>query len=249
MKSKISIGKYFLNSIILLSFSILFLSTTITMLNTYRQYRSKINLLTETYIKEQEAIIKYNVEQMVADIEFRCLNGDKPMESLRNKILTWISQVRFPNQGRNPGFFFIRSIEGVSILSISTPELVGLDISDRKDPDGIVTHDLFIETLKDGNGEGFADYSWYNPDTKQVEKKRSYIKVIPGWDSYLGAGFWLNDIQSVIDERKDLLRLSIQKQFLIMIILMIILAISSLIISQLFKKKMINNFNYFIQFL
>ena len=105
---KKSIGKYFLNSIILLSFSLLFLSTAISMFNTYRQYLVTTKSLAETYIEEQEAIIKYNVKQMVSDIEYRCLNESIDKESLRNRILEWLIQVRFPNQGKNPGFFFIR---------------------------------------------------------------------------------------------------------------------------------------------
>ncbi len=245
---KKSIGKYFLNSIILLSFSLLFLSTAISMFNTYRQYLVTTKSVAETYIEEQEAIIKYNVKQMVSDIEYRCLNESTDQKSLRKKILEWLIQVRFPNQGKNPGFFFIRSMDGISIMSVSTPNLVGVDISNKKGPDGIITHDLFIKTLKDGNGEGFANYSWFNPDTGKVEKKRSYIKTISGWNSYLGAGFWLNDIQSVIDDKKDAIFHLLVKQFFIMIILMIIFAFTVFIVSLFFRKKMIRHFSHFINF-
>jgi len=248
MNPKKSIGRYFLNSIILLSFSMLFLNTAITTFNTYNKYKEQCKSITESYIEKQEAIVKYQVEYAVLDIETRCSNSETSQDKIKKTLLDWISQVRFPNQGRNPGFFFIRSFNGKSVMSVSTPHLVGTDISKKKDPNGIVTHDLFIKTLENGNGEGFADYSWFNPDTNQVEKKRSFIKVIPGWDSYIGSGFWFNDIQSVIDAKKTELYLALQKQLLIMIILMIILTFSSFLISQFFKKKLIKNFNHFIHF-
>ena len=218
------------------------------MLNTYRQYQTQSMLISKEYVDEQDSIFRYEVRVAIDDIEFRKLFGEGLQKNRQERMIAWLSNIRFPNRGNNPGFFFIRALDGRSILSISTPELIGQNISDLKDPDGIVTHDLFMKVLEEGNGEGFANYSWFNPDTRQVERKRSYIKLIPGWNSYLGSGFWLDDIQSVIDKRNAEILAVLRNQLLIMITIMLFFSISAILVSRLFRKKMVNNFNHFINF-
>ena len=168
--------------------------------------------------------LKYEVERVVNDIEFRIENSTYLLEMIKLKTLKQLGETRFPNKGKNPGIYFAKSYDGIQILSVSKPELVGEDVSQFTDPNGIVTHELFMRIVNNSDG-GFADYSWFNPTNKEIQKKRSFIKGVPELQLYIGAGFWFDDINSVIDAKKIDLIKDVKIYFIIVVLIILILYI------------------------
>ena len=65
----------------------------------------------------------------------------------------------------------MRTYEGIQLMSISRPDLIGQDVSLMTDTNGINSHQLLMETIK-APGGGFGDFDWFNPTTRKVEPQR-----------------------------------------------------------------------------
>lgn len=57
------------------------------------------------------------------------------------------------------------------------PRLVGRNVSDLKDPDGMLIIRKMID-IANSKGEGSLDYQWRNPVVGKLEKKRAFIKRV-----------------------------------------------------------------------
>jgi cytochrome c len=88
-------------------------------------------------------------------------------------------------------YLFVLDKTGLTLAHGGNAALVGKNNYDLKDVDGI----YFIRELIKiaiAKGNGFFEYKWTNPATKKVQKKRSYIKVIPDVpDTYIFSGYYM----------------------------------------------------------
>jgi cytochrome c len=67
--------------------------------------------------------------------------------------------------------------------------LIGKDMWATKDPDGLLYIQAFAQTIAK-SGFGWVDYKRTNPETKKIEAKSSYIKLVPGTKLFVGCGFY-----------------------------------------------------------
>ncbi len=67
--------------------------------------------------------------------------------------------------------------------------LIGKDMWATKDPDGFLYIQAFEQTIAT-SGFGWVDYKRTNPETKKIEAKSSYIKLVPGTKLFVGCGFY-----------------------------------------------------------
>ncbi|NOQ25713.1 MAG: response regulator [Bacteroidales bacterium] len=248
MNSKRSISRKVLVAVFVITTLSMALLALVSIFAKNYECKKECKLITETYINEQDLIVKYEVERAVNDIEFRIKNSGYTQEILQNKILELLADARFSNKGKEQGIFFVRSYDGVQMLSVSKPELVGKDVSQLKDSDGLITHELFMNIVNDSKS-GFADYSWFNPVTGTVQKKRSFIKGIPELQWYIGAGFWFDDINSVIEEKKIHLKTVVRNYIFSLLIIILISYITIFIVARKISKKIRDNFEKFSLFL
>ena len=241
-----SISKKFQYTILTVTFSAIAMLAVLLIIVKYTDCIKECDSITEIYFKEQENIVKYEVDRAVKEIQSDLKTRNQSIEESKTYAIEKYRNIRFPNKGKELGFFFIRSYDGIQWLSVSLPELEGTDVSKRKDPDGITTHDLYMDIVKKGGG--YADYSWYNPVTKDVQKKRSYIKGIPELECYIGAGFWFDDINTVIDARKDKLINDVKIYILGLLVVTIIFYLIIYFIIRNISKKIKASFFRFSQF-
>jgi len=246
MIQKKSICRQFLVSTVsIITATMIFLAVILIFVKVY-ECKKECKYITESYINEQESIVKYEVEREVKNIRYRISNSCITNESEKIKYIEQLRAIRFFNKGKEPGIFFIKSYDGVQILSVSKPELEGKDVSQFTDPDGIITHDLFMSTVNKSGG--FADYSWFNPVTRKVHIKRSFIKGVPELQWYIGAGFWFEDINSVIDVKNNDLKKDVLRYLIIIALIISILYILIYIISRNIFFNIKDNFNRFSLF-
>lgn len=190
----------------------------------FSDFNRETRQLRNNYIHSQKRIVKKEVEQVLAYMEWRRTSAEIPEKKLQKEVLEWISKIRFPNLGREDGILMARSYQGKLLMSVSTPELIGNDISKKTDQEGINTHKQFMEIVSNPEG-GYAEYSWFNPVTKKIGRKITFVMGITEWQWYIGAGFWLDDINELIEQRKKDL-----KQGLIGYVTLIVLTMFILII-------------------
>ncbi|MCD6486247.1 MAG: PAS domain S-box protein [Syntrophobacterales bacterium] len=247
MKTKRSISRTFMIIMIVIAYFPVVILGGVAIQRQYSDFDKESRQLKEKYIEAQEIIVKHEVEKVIEDIQYRRQNTRLTEKELKKKILKWLSTIRFPNRGNEPGILFVRSYNGTLLMSVSTPELIGKDISKITDPNGINTHEQFMKTIKNPEG-GYADYSWHKPTTKKVAPKRTFTKGIPDWKWYIGAGFWFDDINSVIEQKRLKLKSTVKGYVVTIVLTMLILFMFIYMILRYLSGKIEKSFDGFSSF-
>ncbi|MBU1221632.1 methyl-accepting chemotaxis protein [Myxococcota bacterium] len=97
----------------------------------------------------------------------------------------------------NAEYFFVFS--GTTAIYHLNPKLIGTDMSQTKDPNGVrMIHELFKAA---SSGGGFVNYSFQKPGAG-VEPKISFATPIPGTDMWVGTGIYLDNVAKMENSMK-----------------------------------------------
>ena len=152
-------------------------------------------------------------------------------KSVQEKVLKDIREIRFGNNG----YIFVISYDSI-YLSHIRKNFIGQNAITNNDTVGIkkVIEDL-IEISK--KGEGFYSYVQNKkPDNEQPIKKVSFVKGLENWSWMIGTGFYEDDMQQAIDDKRDELNKEYKEYFVKTIIFTIILILALMVISIYFSK-------------
>ncbi len=245
-KKKHLVDVIMVNMLLMISLPLILLGS-LAIFGEYYFFRQERQSITKAYIQEQEAIFRHEVEKAIDYIRWTRKQHRTPGHDQESEMLSWISRIRFHNKGRIPGFLFVRTFDGIQLMSISRPDLVGKDVSLLTDPEGINSHQLFLEATKTPMG-GYADYSWFNPSTRKVELQRAFVKGVPELGWYVGAGFWFGDIKRVIFNRQLDFRSRILKQVSTVALLLSAMFLLQYLVYRVMMRKIRGNFHQFVTF-
>ena len=86
-------------------------------------------------------------------------------------------------------YIFSIDLDGNTLAHGDNPKLVGKNLLEVKDLNGVFFFKEFIKMAKTGEGKGWVNYQWPHPDTKKPRDKASYIvrvedKVLLGCGAY-----------------------------------------------------------------
>jgi cytochrome c len=84
-------------------------------------------------------------------------------------------------------YIMVYDLNGVNVAHGANPKLIGKELLDLKDADGVPIIREFIKTAK-GSGKGWIDYKWPNPVTKAIESKSTYVERFG--DVLIGCGIY-----------------------------------------------------------
>lgn len=84
-------------------------------------------------------------------------------------------------------YAFAVDFNGVNLADGGHPCFVGSRHFGFKDTNGKYFIREMIETAKN-KGDGWIEYTWFNPETKQIQQKTTYVKRIKGMDALIGCG-------------------------------------------------------------
>ena len=137
------------------------------------------------------------------------------------------------------GYFWINDFDLNMRLHPIVPELEGTNVKEFKTDDGQYffqnTNKIALEKK-----EGYIEYMWVRPDSKEVDEKISYVHVIEEWDMVIGSGFYLTELKLIHEKEKKRLKNTVyenlRKILLILGSLIVLSLISALLISQRIKK-------------
>ncbi len=97
------------------------------------------------------------------------------------------------------GYIFIDKVKGKVVLNPAYPQIEGKSMWNWKDLKGKFVHREFERiVLYSPNGEGFITYYWYKPNSKEVDKKISYIKLFKPYNWIIGGGVYYSQIRERI---------------------------------------------------
>ena len=155
---------------------------------------------------------------------------------IQQHILEQIGKIQFGKEG----YIFVVNYDGTVMMNSGSPSIIGKNIIDVTDANGIrVAHEV-IKLAQDSSWDGFYNYSWKKRTTSKVAPKISYNQTVPEWRWYYGSGVYTDDINVEIEQQSDALenRLILQLFFIITTIL---IAISILFILSKKHAAELNN--------
>jgi serine phosphatase RsbU (regulator of sigma subunit) len=125
------------------------------------------------------------------------------------------------------------------------PHIVGKNLINLKDPNGIAVIQELINASKKHNGD-FVYYSWSKPsENNKVMPKVSFAMGIPEYHWMVGGGQYISDLnEDIINRKKELEKHDTIHLFLSIIIITILITILLLII-RWWDKKVKESFNNF----
>jgi cytochrome c len=79
--------------------------------------------------------------------------------------------------------------KGVCVGHGANEKLIGRNLSDLKDPNGVMVVAELTKTATT-KGQGWVDYSWPHPQTKKLEDKSTYVRKLQNYEGWVGVGIY-----------------------------------------------------------
>lgn len=158
-------------------------------------------------------------------------------------FIEWIKHVRFDN---GQGYIFLDDFNGYSIYNIHT-DLIGKDLNYLRDENGVMITEEERRAAEKPDGD-FIFYSWRRAPGLPLSPKVSFVRGIKEYSWMLGAGVYLDDIESVIENNRTEMQRAIVKKIITIIILLFIIVGITILIGRIYAKKLDRNFFVFREF-
>ncbi|MCF6177502.1 MAG: cache domain-containing protein [Victivallaceae bacterium] len=159
---------------------------------------------------------------------------------VKEKVMKRINDIRF---GTN-GYIFVGDWQGIVLAHGAQPKLIGSNMWNSKDSKGNKVNQIFIAASKQPNG-GYINYWWREPGKSKARPKIAFTKGVPAWKLFVGAGVYLDDIDTDIAAmHNDLNNQTKQKVIIFIIITALVVAIIIFLID-LLSRKLNNDFNIY----
>ncbi len=129
-------------------------------------------------------------------------NMDATIGALKKTLLDKIETIRFgPN---DQGYFWIFDETDRVVMHPLHKELLHRDLSQYKSLDGVY---IFREVTKARESGEFAySYHWFYPGTEEPGEKQAYVLYYAPWGWLVATGFYLRDLEVVIDKERAALQ-------------------------------------------
>ncbi len=161
---------------------------------------------------------------------------DDVEKDIQGEVLDRISHIRFGNDG----YIFVVSYNGVTLMNSTQPHLIGKNIWDMTDPYGVKVIQEERRAVENPEGD-FIYYHWEKPTTGKHAPKVSFMKGIPEWQWMIGAGVYLDEVESIIQQKEAALRHEVMTslKWLIVVFLFILALIYflSYLVSRTFNRQ------------
>ncbi len=166
-------------------------------------------------------------------------------KATQSDVLEHLTRLRFGDEG----YFFGSTFDGRPLFSNgkvtenTTDSIWGLT-----DPNGVKIIQEQSQTAQNTNG-GFVKYSWPKLQNEHPSPKISYVKGVPEWRWTIGAGVYLDTIDSEIAARKNALFLKLRQDLIRSIILFLLLFCLTLFWHRRMAKQLHASVSAFLSFL
>ncbi|MFO7913519.1 MAG: response regulator, partial [Desulfotignum sp.] len=165
--------------------------------NTWLNAQQEVNSVRQRILADKKTLIKTMVDQAMDQIEYaRTTLGAIGMseEKIRRHLKPRLSAYSFAD---GEGYIFVKSFEGVELVNRTQPELIGKNIYDLTDPDGVKVVQELIAAAGKSNG-GFVQYQWNKPGLGRNVPKISFARGVPDWGWVVGTGLYMDDIEGAV---------------------------------------------------
>ena len=171
----------------------------------YWEFDTETQKLRHQYIEEQKRKIRYDTDRVLHFIEseYRKRHGSIDDTLLQAQIKNAIESLYGRPDGT--GYIFIYGFDGTCLSDPIQRGNVGRNLYDYHDPDGVPVIRRLIEISRRPRG-GYLRYTWIKPTTRQPSPKVSYARSFDPWRWMVGTGVYLDEVEKVIQARREALR-------------------------------------------
>ncbi len=94
------------------------------------------------------------------------------------------------------GYFFVYDFQGMNLMHPRQPELVGRNLWELRDANGVPTVQRLVARARAGGG--FERYVWVKPSTNKTAPKLGYVVPLARWNWMIGTGIYLDDVDAAL---------------------------------------------------
>ncbi|MGE5864740.1 MAG: cache domain-containing protein [Rhizobacter sp.] len=148
-------------------------------------------LVEHAYMAAREAELRHYVD-LARSILTPLYDEGEDTPARRDEALRLLASLDYGDDG----YFFVYDLNGRSLMHPRQPELVGTDLWDLRDDQGVPTIQHLVAKARAGGG--FIKYQWRKPSTGQRVQKMGYVIALPKWGWMIGTGLYLDDIEQTL---------------------------------------------------
>lgn len=170
-----------------LNLLIIFIFFFIFILLTLKAFKS--SLLEQKYQKTQQLVeSSYNIiEHNYSRIASEGITT-KQAQTFAKKT---INALRYDTNN----YYWINDYDARMVMHPIKPALIGKDLSEFKDPNGLKLFQAIVDVVKKQN-EGFVSFYWAKQTGEEPVAKVGYVKGFEEWNWIIGSGVYLDDIDA-----------------------------------------------------
>lgn len=240
------LSRFYKNSILgftlTLSFILIISFFVLTLFEADRSTKHLRDVLMENRKRELEG----HVLRTFNFIEYmKKLNPAVSEKELQDSVIYRLKSVSFGDNG----YIFVFRKDGFLLLTSARTRHIGKNLFETNDTDAIRVVEESLKVITDPNG-GFIDYLWDKPGQEgMVERKISYVKLLPEWDWIIGAGSYLDDIEKLYQTEVSKKIMVLFQQLLIFVVLLLILSLVTALVIKHHSKRIIQDTSVFTEYL
>lgn len=168
---------------------------------------------------------------------------DDMERDIQQEVLERIAKIRFGNDG----YIFVVDFNGTTLMNDTQWELIGKNIWDLTDPNGVkvIQEERRAAEKKDGD---FIRYMWNKPTQSKPAAKISFVKGYKNWKWIIGAGAYLDDVETIIVREKEILQRKAFQQISLLFFSIVASILLMLFVARFLTRKIEREFNVFADF-
>ena len=162
---------------------------------------------------------------------------------IQKALLDDIAKVRY---GKN-GYIFIDDWQGVVLEHGTQPNLVGKNIWNHQDSNGVKVVQDLIAAAKTEAGD-YVYYSWRKPDTGEERPKVSFSRGVSDWQWMVGTGVYIDDVEADIAILQRSLNAGLRKDIFLILLVSGTVGILLLLSVRWVSRRLLRDFSRFDEF-
>lgn len=171
--------------------------------------RRERQLVESAYMKSKETELRHYVELAMSALQPLYASG-RDDEATRLEAIRLLASMDFGSDG----YFFLYETNGLNLMHPRQPELIGTNLWEMRDPDGLPVIQKLIEQSRQPGG-GFVRYLWRKPSSQQVVPKLGYVVSLERWGWMFGTGLYLDDIEATLNQLDAQVKANVNQTMLI----------------------------------
>ena len=148
-------------------------------------------LLEHSILGSKKTELRNYVEMGVSAIQPLYGSG-RDDEETKARVLALLASLNFGSDG----YFFVYDQHGRNLMHPRQPELVGQDLWQLTDGNGLLVIQALLHSAS--QGDGFQRYGWQKPSSGQMAEKLAYVTQLQRWGWVLGTGLYLDDVDAAL---------------------------------------------------